>query len=52
MDQTEVGFLEDLNALVSAALESRPGGDPWAVLKQLADEIRERIGQLEETDKT
>jgi hypothetical protein len=39
-------FLNDLNALISQALEDQT--DPWVALKAMADEVRGRIGELEE----
>jgi hypothetical protein len=45
MDQTELEFLQDMNALISEALEE--GGDPLAALKILANEVRNRIDDLE-----
>lgn len=46
MDQTELEFLQDMNALISQTLEEK--GDPLATLKTLANEIRGRIDDLEE----
>jgi hypothetical protein len=48
MQLTELAFLEDLNALISETIEE--GRDPWQALKTLAQEVRERIGQLEDVD--
>ena len=45
MDQTELEFLEDINALISQTLEEKR--DPWVALRMLADEVRERIGEIE-----
>lgn len=42
----EIEFLEDLNALVSGAFDERDI-DPMVVLRTLANEIRERIAELE-----
>ena len=46
MDQTELEFLNDLNALISQTLEEKH--DPWETLQLLAGEVRERIGELED----
>ncbi len=43
--ETELDFLNDMNALISQTLEEQ--GDPWAALKTLANEVRERIAGLE-----
>jgi hypothetical protein len=45
MVQDELAFLEDINALISQALEEN--GDPIVVLKVLAGEVRARIHVLE-----
>jgi hypothetical protein len=44
--ETELEFLLDLNALISQTLEEHR--DPWAAIKTLANEVRNRIGDLEE----
>jgi hypothetical protein len=46
MEQTELVFLEDINSLISQTLEEQ--SDPWQALQTLADEVRERIRELEE----
>jgi hypothetical protein len=43
--ETEVEFLNDVNALISQTLEEQL--DPWDALKALASEIRNRIDNLE-----
>jgi hypothetical protein len=43
--ETELEFLQDLNALISQTLEEQ--GDPWAALKTMANEVRNRISYLE-----
>ena len=43
--ETELEFLNDMNALISQTLEEH--GDALAALKTLADEVRERISELE-----
>jgi hypothetical protein len=43
--QTELEFLDDINALISQALD---GHDPVEALKTLANEVHKRIRQLEE----
>jgi hypothetical protein len=45
-EQTELEFLQDMNALISQTLEEH--GDPWRPLKMLANEVRNRISDLEE----
>lgn len=45
-DQSEIEFLEDINALLSQTIEQQL--DPWAAIKALADEVRERIGEIDE----
>jgi hypothetical protein len=49
MEQTELAFLEDINAVISQTLEER--SDPWQALQTLADEVRERISEVEEFTK-
>ena len=44
-EQTELEFLEDMNALISQTIEEN--GDPWKALKTLANEVRNRISDLE-----
>ncbi|HEY2617835.1 MAG TPA: hypothetical protein VGI78_10890 [Acetobacteraceae bacterium] len=44
--ETELQFLEDINAMISQTLEEQR--DPWAALKALADEVRARLAELEE----
>lgn len=46
-DQTELEFLQDMNALISHTLETK-GADPWHALRTLANEVRNRITDLEE----
>ena len=48
MDQTELEFLNDMNALISQTLEEN--GDPLVTLKVLANEVRNRISDLEENE--
>ena len=45
-NETELEFLQDMNALISQTLEEK--GDPWHALKTLANEVRNRISDLEE----
>lgn len=45
MDQTELEFLNDMNALLSDTLETK-GADPWQALRALANEVRSRIDEL------
>jgi hypothetical protein len=47
--QTELEFLEDVNAVISQTLEEQ--GDPWQALKFLANEVRNRITDLEQPDR-
>jgi hypothetical protein len=44
--QTELEFLDDINAVISQTLDD--GQDPVQALKTLANEVRERIRQLDE----
>lgn len=46
MNQTELEFLNDLNALLSQTIEEQR--DPWAALKAMAEEVRNRIDDLEQ----
>jgi hypothetical protein len=46
MDETELEFLQDINALISQTLEEN--GDAVAALKTLANEVRNRISDIEE----
>jgi hypothetical protein len=44
--QTELEFLDDITALISQTLDE--GRDPVQALKTMANEVHERIRQLEE----
>jgi len=46
VNQTELEFLNDLNALLSQTIEEQR--DPWAALKAMAEEVRNRIDDLEQ----
>ncbi len=43
--ETELEFLNDINALISQVLEEN--GDPWQALRTLANEVRNRLSDLE-----
>jgi hypothetical protein len=45
-EETELEFLQDMNALLSETIEQQ--GDPWRALKTLANEVRNRISDLDE----
>lgn len=47
-EQTELEFLQDMNALLSEALEGK--AEAAATLRAVANEIRNRISDLEEGD--